>query len=99
VGVELEIESQLPGEVLDRTDVAEGLGQATLEEPLERIALNRDQIGQRQNLIKAGEREALTNSRTRGQGLLLAGLRGVRARWDTQNAQKGERGRHGNRSA
>ena len=38
VGVELELEAEGLGEVLDRADVAEGLREALLEEPLEGVA-------------------------------------------------------------
>jgi len=37
--VELELEAQLPGEVLDGADVVERLGQALVEEPLERTGV------------------------------------------------------------
>ncbi len=46
VGVELQLELQRLGEVLDGRDVAEGLGQALLEEPLEGLALDGDEIGE-----------------------------------------------------
>ena len=56
--VELELEAELAGEVLDGADVVEGLGQALVEEPLERVALDRDQVGQGQRLVDVGERDA-----------------------------------------
>ena len=56
--VELELEAQLAGEVLDRADVGEGLGQPLVEEPLERVALNGDQVRERQGLVDVGERNA-----------------------------------------
>ncbi len=56
--IELELEAQLPGEVFDRADVAEGLGQALVEEPLERVALDRDQVRKRQSLVDVCERDA-----------------------------------------
>jgi len=43
--IELELQAELTGEVLDRTDVPERLGKTLVEEPLKRVALNRDQIG------------------------------------------------------
>jgi hypothetical protein len=42
--VELELEAQLAGEVLDRTDVVIRLGQSLVQEPLKRIALDGDEI-------------------------------------------------------
>ena len=53
--VELELEAQLTGEVLDGADVAEGLGQAPVEEPLERVPLDGDEVWQRQSLVDVGE--------------------------------------------
>ena len=46
VGVELELEAELAGEVLDRADVVERLRQAVVEERLERVALDGDQVGE-----------------------------------------------------
>ena len=46
VGVELELELQRLAEVLDRRDVAEGLGETLVQEPIEALALDRDQVGQ-----------------------------------------------------
>ena len=53
--VELELEAQLPGEVLNGTDVVVGLGQTLVQEPLERIALDGDQVRKRQGLFDIGE--------------------------------------------
>ena len=53
--VELELEAQLAGEVLDRADVVERLGQAPVQEPLERVALDGDEVGQRQGLVDVGK--------------------------------------------
>ena len=55
VGIELELELQGLGEVLDRRDVPEGLGEAVVQEPLERRALDGDQIGQVEDLIEVRE--------------------------------------------
>ncbi len=70
-GVELELELEGLGEVLDRGDVAEGLGQAFVEEPLEALPLDSDEIGQLERLGEIGERIALTGHGTRGHVLLL----------------------------
>ncbi len=67
VRVELQLELQGLGEVLDRADVAEGLRQALVQEPLEGLALDRDQVGQLEGLGEVGERIALTDSTSRRQ--------------------------------
>src|ERR1035437_4585251 len=54
-GIELQLEAQLTSKVLDRTDVVERLGQTLVQKPLERVALNGDQVGQRQRLINIGK--------------------------------------------
>ena len=66
--VELELELQRLGEVLDRADVAEGLGETLLEEPLEALALDRDQVGQLERLVQVGERITLTGCRAGSHG-------------------------------
>ena len=55
--VELELEAQLAGEVLDRADVVERLRQAAVQEPLEGVPLDGDEIGQRQRLVDVGKRK------------------------------------------
>ncbi len=67
VRVELELELQVLGEVLDRADVAERLCEALMKEPLERGALDRDQVGQVEGLGEVGERIPLTGSTNRRQ--------------------------------
>ena len=57
--VELELEAQLPGEVLDGADVGEGLRQTPVEEPLEGVPLDGHQVRQRQGLVDVGERKAV----------------------------------------
>ena len=65
--VELELEAQLTGEVLDGADVAERLGQAAVEEPLERVPLDGDQVGQGQGLVDVGEGKSFRAVGPRGQ--------------------------------
>ena len=67
-GVELQLELERLGEVLDRTDVAEGLGEAFLQEPLEALALDRDQVGELERLVQVGERVTLTGYRAGSHG-------------------------------
>ena len=62
--VKVELQAQLVSEVRDRADVAERLGKPTVEEPLEGIALNRDQVGQGQNLVNICKRETLRSAGT-----------------------------------
>ena len=50
-----QLELELAGEVLDRRDVGEDLGDTLLEEPLERLALDRDQVGELEHLAELGE--------------------------------------------
>ena len=57
--IELELQAQLAGEVLDRADVGEGLGEPPIEEPVERVALDGDKVRQRQDLVEVRERETL----------------------------------------
>ena len=49
-------------------DVAERLGEALVEEPLEALALDGDEVRQLQRLVEVGERIALTGHGTRGHG-------------------------------
>jgi hypothetical protein len=62
-GVELELELQRFGEVLDRADVAERVRQPFVEEPLEARPLDGDQVRQLQRFDQVGERVALTGRR------------------------------------
>ena len=57
--VVLELEAQLPGEVLDGTDVGEGLGQSFVQEPAERVSLDGDEVRQTQDLVEVGERKTI----------------------------------------
>ena len=50
-----QLELELTGEVLDRRDVGEDLGDTLLEEPLEGLPLHRDQIGQLEHFVQLGE--------------------------------------------
>ena len=54
-GIELQLEAQLAGEVLDRADVVERLGQASVQEPLEGVTLDGDEVRQRQGLVDVGK--------------------------------------------
>ena len=71
VGIELQLELERLGEVLDRGDVAEGLGQAVLQEPVERVALDGDEVGQLEDLVEVGERIAVPDGGAGRQGRLL----------------------------
>jgi hypothetical protein len=53
-----QLELELAGEVLDRRDVGEDLGDTLLEEPREGLSLHRDQIGQLEHLAQLGEGKA-----------------------------------------
>ena len=55
--IELELETQLAGEVLDRADVVERLGEAALEEPLEGVPLDGDEVRQGQGFVNVGKRK------------------------------------------
>ena len=50
-----QLELELAGEVLDRRDVGEDLGDTLFEEPLEGHALHRDQIGQLEHFVQLGK--------------------------------------------
>ena len=75
VGVELQLELQRLGEVLDRADVAERVGQALVQEPVEGLALDGDEVRQLQRLDQVGERVALTGRRTSGHRFTPGGSR------------------------
>ena len=53
-------------------DVAEGLGEALVQEPLEALALDGDQVRQLQRLGEVGERITLAGRGTRGHNYSLA---------------------------
>jgi hypothetical protein len=72
VGFELELELQRFAEVFDRRDVAERFGEALVEEPLETLALHRDQIRQLQRLGQVGERITLAGRGSRSHNYSLA---------------------------
>ena len=69
--VELQLELERLGEVLDRADVAEGLRQPLVQEPVERFPLDRDQIREGQRLVEIRERVPLPHSCARRQRALL----------------------------
>ena len=56
VGVELQLELQGLGEVLDGRDVGEGLLQALVEKPLEGFTLDRDEVGKLERFLDVRER-------------------------------------------
>ena len=93
-----ELELELTGEVLDRRDVGEDLGDTLLEEPLEGLALHRDEIGQLRALRAAWRRKDVRG--TRGKPTSLLGIRGKersgcgRTRSETRNSTKARPGRH-----
>src|SRR3546814_258749 len=58
VRIELELQLEGLGEVLDGADVPEGLLEPLLQEPLEAVALDRDQIGQRERFVDVRERRS-----------------------------------------
>ena len=75
-------------------DVAERLGQALVQEPLEALALDGDQIGQLERLDEVGERVALAEGRTGGQRLLLGRrAEGVPGRGEARPQAEGRTGR------
>ena len=71
VGIELQLQLQTLGKVLDRADIRESLGQPAMQEPLETLALDGDQIGQLKYIIEVGEGVAVPKDGVRGQGWLL----------------------------
>jgi hypothetical protein len=78
VGVELQLELQGLREVLDRADVAEGVGQALVEEPVERQALDGDEIWEVENLVEVREGIAVPSTGGRSQGHSSMTSRSVR---------------------
>ena len=55
-GVELQLELELLAVVLDRAHVPEGVGEAFLQEPLERLTLDGDEVRDRQDFVEIRER-------------------------------------------
>ncbi len=55
MGVELELELQGLGEVLDGADVSEGIGEPLFQEPLEGITLNGNQIRKLEGFVEIPE--------------------------------------------
>ena len=81
VEVELaEVDGEVPGVVLDRRDVVDRLPQAPLlgvDQPLERAALDVDEVGDIDGLVQAREGTALAGGvNTRHDGRLLEGSKG-----------------------
>jgi hypothetical protein len=74
VRIELQLELEGLGEVADRRDVAEGLLEAFLEEPLEAVSLDRDQVRQLEGFVDVRERVAIADGRGRGQRVLLGNV-------------------------
>ena len=89
VGIELQLELERLAEVLDRRDVAEGLGKALVEEPFEALALDRDQIGELERLGQVGERITLAGRGSRGHNYSLTA--GGAAGGETTNGRTGAR--------
>jgi hypothetical protein len=56
-----EMQLELLGEVLDRRDFLEDLLQALGEEPVERLTLDADEVGERQRLVELGETDTIAN--------------------------------------
>ena len=67
------------GEVLDRRDVAEGVGETFLDEPLERAALDRDEVRKFEDLVEVRERVTVADGGAGGQGATPRMHRGGRA--------------------
>ncbi len=59
-----ELELELAGEVLDRRDVAQDLGDTLVQEPLERFPLDGDEIGKLEDLPKLGEGQTFPRRET-----------------------------------
>ncbi len=60
-----ELELELTGEVFDRRDVGEDLGDALVEEVLEGLALDRDEVGELEDLGETGEGETFAGREAR----------------------------------
>ena len=59
-----QLELELAGEVLDRRDVAQDLGDTLLEEPMEGLALDFDEVREGLDFAQLGERKTLTGRGT-----------------------------------
>ena len=84
--IELQLELEGLGVVLDRADVAEGLGHPVVQEPSEGRTLNRDEVREGQRFAKVGERVALPGG-------------GARRQTDLPYKQPGRSGKTGPRGA
>jgi hypothetical protein len=79
-----QLELQRGGEVLDRRDVGEDLGDALLDEVVEGLALDGDQVRELEDLRETGERESFAGRETR-QG----DSSGVAARGENEQKRSG----------
>ena len=59
-----QLELELAGEVLDRRDVAQDLGDTVVEEPTERVGLDFDEVREVFDLTKLREGKTLTGRET-----------------------------------
>ena len=66
--VELQLEPQRLGEVLDRADVPERVRQALVQEPFEALALDGDQVGELERLLQIAERIPVAGDRASRHG-------------------------------
>ncbi len=82
VRIELELQLEGLGEVLDRRDVAEGLLQAGVKEPVEGLTLDGDEVREGQGFVDVRERIAVAGVRASGQesSSTGGGHQGVRER-------------------
>ena len=71
VRIEVELQVQGLGEVLDRRDVAERVREALIEEPLEGLSLDGDQVREGKRLVEVRERVTVPDGWTGGQRGLL----------------------------
>jgi hypothetical protein len=86
-----ELELELAGEVLDGRDVAQDLGDALVEEPLERFPLDGDEIGKLEDLPKLGEGQTFRDARRANVTPLREGARRPAPEWSAS----ARTGRHG----
>ena len=68
VRIELEVELEVLGEVLDRTHVPERVGQSLVEEPVEGLALNCDEVREFEGVLDVVERIPVADGRASWQG-------------------------------
>ncbi|CAB4791838.1 unannotated protein [freshwater metagenome] len=66
VGIELELELECLGEILDRRNIAEGFCESMVQEPFETLALNRNQVRKSQWIFEICKRITLTGGWTLG---------------------------------